>query len=77
MVMTVNDKGLVEPRPVQVGEWTGEEWIISGGLKQGDKVIVDGFFKAPPGTPVKMSELASKDAETSEKGTPAGTGGSR
>lgn len=45
-----------EPRPVQVGEWTGEDWIISGGLKAGDKVIVDGVMKLGPGAPVQVAE---------------------
>ncbi|MBI3593706.1 MAG: efflux RND transporter periplasmic adaptor subunit [Nitrospirae bacterium] len=59
MVMTVNEKGIVEPRPVQVGDWTGEEWVITGGLNPGDKVIVDGLFKAPPGSPVKTTEASA------------------
>jgi membrane fusion protein (multidrug efflux system) len=54
IVMTVNEKGLVEPRPVQVGDWTGEDWVITGGLNAGDRVIVDGVIKARPGSPVKI-----------------------
>jgi membrane fusion protein (multidrug efflux system) len=72
MVMTVNDKGIVEPRPVQVGDWTGEEWVIIGGLNPGDKVIVDGLFKAPPGSPVKTTEMASKSVPAAPgAGSPA------
>ena len=56
IVLTVNDKGIVEPRPVQVGDWTGQDWIITGGLKAGDQVIVDGMVKAAPGKPVKISQ---------------------
>lgn len=56
IVLTVNDKGLVEPRPVQVGDWTGTDWIIAGGLKPGDKVIVDGIVKVRPGGPVKIAQ---------------------
>ncbi len=56
IVLTVNDKGLVEPRPIQVGDWAGAEWIITGGLKAGDKVIVDGIIKARPGAPVKIAQ---------------------
>ena len=39
IVLTVNAQGIVEPRPVQVGDWTGDEWVISGGLKDGDQEI--------------------------------------
>jgi membrane fusion protein (multidrug efflux system) len=54
IVMTVNAQGLVEPRPVQVGDWSEAEWVITGGLKAGDQVIVDGVVKARPGSPVKI-----------------------
>jgi membrane fusion protein (multidrug efflux system) len=56
IVMTVNDKNVVEPRPVQVGEWSGQEWVITGGLNPGDKVIVDGVVKARPGSPVTIAQ---------------------
>jgi len=59
IVMTVNAQGVVEPRPVQVGDWSGEEWVITGGLKPGDKVIVDGVVKARPGSPVKIADASS------------------
>jgi len=56
IVMTVNAQGMVEPRPVEVGEWAGADWIITSGLNPGDRVIVDGVMKARPGTPVKIAE---------------------
>jgi membrane fusion protein (multidrug efflux system) len=56
IVMTVNAQGIVEPRPVQVGDWSGEDWVIIGGLNPGDKVIVDGVVKARPGSPVKIAQ---------------------
>ena len=56
IVLTVNAKGIVEPRPVQVGDWTGGEWVITGGLKAGDQVIVDGVVKARPGSPVTIAQ---------------------
>ena len=56
IVLTVNAQGVVEPRPVQVGDWSGEEWVITGGLKAGDQVIVDGVVKARPGSPVKIAQ---------------------
>jgi len=56
IVMTVNAQSVVEPRPVQVGDWSGEDWVITDGLKPGDRVIVDGVVKARPGSPVKISQ---------------------
>jgi membrane fusion protein, multidrug efflux system len=39
-------------RPVKVGERVGTNWIITEGLKPGEKVIVEGFMKVREGTPV-------------------------
>ena len=55
-VYVVNEKGAAEPRPVQAGEWSGEDWIITSGLKEGDRVIVDGVLKLGPGAPVRIAE---------------------
>jgi len=45
------------PQPVQVGEWSGSDWIITSGLKAGDKVIVDGLAKIFfPGAPVQVGD---------------------
>ncbi|WP_370263662.1 efflux RND transporter periplasmic adaptor subunit [Limnobacter sp.] len=52
IVMTVSPERTVAPRPVQVAQWSGDQWLITNGLKAGDQVITDGFMKAPPGTPV-------------------------
>ena len=56
MVMTVNGQGLAESRPVEVGDWTGDEWVITAGLAPGDTVIVDGVIKARPGSPVTIAQ---------------------
>jgi len=55
-VYVVNDKSAAEPRPVQAGEWSGEEWIITSGVKEGDRVIVDGVMKLGPGAPVRIAQ---------------------
>jgi membrane fusion protein (multidrug efflux system) len=59
IVMTVNAQGVVEPRPVQVGDWSGEDWVITSGLNPGDKVIVDGVVKARPGSPVTIAQASA------------------
>jgi RND family efflux transporter MFP subunit len=47
-------KGLVaRQRPVQVGELLGNDYIIRGGLKPGDRVIVAGTQKVGDGAPIK------------------------
>ena len=34
---------------VQTGEITGDKWIITSGLKAGEKIIMEGHLKARPG----------------------------
>lgn len=41
-VMIVNAQGGMEPREVTVAQQQGTNWIITAGLNDGDKVIVDG-----------------------------------
>jgi Membrane-fusion protein len=55
-VYVVDEKGTAQPRPVEAGRWAGEDWIISAGLKGGEKVIIDGVMKLGPGAPVKIAE---------------------
>lgn len=45
MVMVVNDKSQVEARNVVAAQAIGDKWLISEGLKPGDKVIVSGLQK--------------------------------
>ena len=41
-VTIVNAKGEMEPREVTVTQQQGTNWIITAGLNDGDKVVVDG-----------------------------------
>jgi membrane fusion protein (multidrug efflux system) len=58
LVLVVNDKNIVEPRPVQLGRRVGGDVILTAGVKPGDRVVVDGLFKARPGSVV--SPVAAK-----------------
>ena len=67
-VYVVNAESKAEPRPVQVGEWAGEDWIIQSGLKAGDKVIVDGMARIfMPGSPVQVADPKKESEKKSEK----------
>lgn len=72
VVMTVSPENTVAPRPVQVAQWKGDQWVITEGLVAGDKVITDGFMKAPPGTPVQAVIAGAKEQpEAVAPATPA------
>jgi len=53
LVAVVKEDDTVDLRPVKVGERIGSQWIISEGLKPGERVIVEGVEKARPGEKVK------------------------
>lgn len=45
-VTVVNADGTMAPREVTIAQQQGADWIITGGLKEGDKVVVDGTMIA-------------------------------
>lgn len=74
LVMTVDDQQKVAPRPVKAGEWLGKDWVIQGGLKAGDKVIVDNLIKLRPGMPVNPHPPVAPGAAPAAAGAPAKQG---
>jgi membrane fusion protein (multidrug efflux system) len=46
-VWVIDKDNLAEYRPVEPGDWHGDDWFITSGLKPGEKVIVDGLVFAP------------------------------
>src|SRR5579864_4112074 len=51
-VYTVGPGNKVELRPVTTAERVGESWIVTQGLKPGDRVIVEGQLRVRPGLSV-------------------------
>lgn len=70
LVLVVNANNVVEPRPVQVGQWSGDEWIVTHGLRAGERVMVDGMVKAPPGATVRVTPFAP-EAQPADTGKAA------
>jgi len=56
-------EGRATIQPVQTGEWQGQDWIIQGGLKPGDQVIVNNLIKIRPGAPVAVVPAGEQPAE--------------
>jgi RND family efflux transporter MFP subunit len=48
----VDADGNAEIRPVKVGPRIGADWVITSGLKAGEKVVVEGLQKIKAGAPV-------------------------
>ncbi len=62
MVLVVGAGEKVEIRPIKVIRTVGENWLVSDGLKAGDRVILEGLQKARPGNPVKAVPFDSAPA---------------
>lgn len=53
-VMVVGRNNVAEARPVRLGQLDGANWIVLGGLRGGERVIVNGLQKVQPGQPVRI-----------------------
>lgn len=62
IVMVVGSEDKAEPRQIKVVRTVGDSWLVSEGLKAGDRVILEGLQKARPGTPVKAVPFGSAPA---------------
>ncbi|MEM9104278.1 MAG: efflux RND transporter periplasmic adaptor subunit [Pseudomonadota bacterium] len=51
-VLIVNDQNMVEERFIQIGESEAGQAVITSGLEEGDRVIVDGIMKVRNGMEV-------------------------
>jgi multidrug efflux system membrane fusion protein len=70
-VYLVDDRSRVHLQPVQVGITTDTTADVAGGLKDGDRVVVDGADRLVDGSPVRVR----KPGEDSAAGAGAGRGG--
>jgi len=69
-VLVVNDENKVELRNIEVDRAIGNKVLVSKGLKPGERILVEGSQKAPPGSIVKPMpfEPASTNAVPQTKG---------
>ena len=57
-VWVVGKDGKVNQRPIGVSEIIGDKWMVTSGLKAGEKVVYEGIMKIQPGMKVKTVEAA-------------------
>jgi membrane fusion protein (multidrug efflux system) len=53
MVWVAGPDGKAALRPIQTANWIGNKWVVTGGLKPGDALIVDNLMKMRPGAAVQ------------------------
>ncbi len=67
----VNKQNQAELRPVTVGEWHGEGWLITEGLESGERIVVDGGVRLTPGAAVKATPYVPTKASAPTATAPA------
>jgi membrane fusion protein (multidrug efflux system) len=73
VVFVVSAQGTAEVRPVIVGDWVGQDWVIEKGLNPGEQIITDGFQRLAPGLPVTVTAATQtpEASQPTEKAAPA------
>lgn len=82
-VWVIGKDNTVDMRPVAVGEWVGDDWLITSGLDPSSVVVVDGTLTLTAGAAVKPRPLtatarapvvapAAATATTAANASPAG-----
>jgi membrane fusion protein (multidrug efflux system) len=56
LVAVVDSENKIAMRPVKLGERSGRMWQVIDGVKPGEKVVVQGLMKVPPGSTVRVKE---------------------
>jgi len=60
--LVLGTDGKVQARTLQTTQSVGDQWLVSSGLKAGDKLIVDGLQKVQPGAPAQGVEASASSA---------------
>ncbi len=71
--MVVGANNTVEPREVVAERAIGDRWLVTKGLKNGDKLIIEGLNKIGPGMPVHPNEV-TLGAPQAPAGSGSGSG---
>ena len=69
-VMVVGRGDKVEPRTLKTSRTLGDSWLVTGGVKPGDRVIVEGGMMLRPGMPVKAQPWNPNAKPVAPQGAP-------
>jgi RND family efflux transporter MFP subunit len=73
-VAVVGEDNKVDIRSVKVGEQVGNMWIVTEGIKLGERIVVSGVQKVKMGTVVNPKQAVKEPAPAqAEAGSPKGT----
>lgn len=61
-VWIVGEDGKAKQRAVEVGDWHGDDWFVSDGLRPGERIVVDGAIRVSPNAPLSIREAGATPA---------------
>jgi membrane fusion protein, multidrug efflux system len=67
--LVVGPDNTVELRTIATDRAIGDQWLVTSGLKPGDRVIVEGIQSAKPGAKVVPEEYRPPDEKTAQSAT--------
>ncbi|MBA3143377.1 multidrug efflux RND transporter periplasmic adaptor subunit AcrA [Salmonella enterica] len=67
-VLVVGADNKVETRQIVASQAIGDKWLVTDGLKAGDRVVVSGLQKVRPGAQVKVQEITADSKQQAASG---------
>ncbi|WP_122031223.1 multidrug efflux RND transporter periplasmic adaptor subunit AcrA [Salmonella enterica] len=67
-VLVVGADNKVETRQIVASQAIGDKWLVTDGLKAGDRVVVSGLQKVRPGAQVKVQEIPADNKQQAASG---------
>ncbi len=71
MIVGAGDR--IEVRHLETARAIGDAWLVTAGLKDGDRVVVEGVQKIRPGSVVRAEEYVASTPARNSAGAPAAT----
>jgi len=66
-VFTVNDSNKVSKQPISIIGTSGTNYLVSSGLKSGDRIVFDGIDKLKEGDVIKPEKMKEKPVQTASR----------
>ncbi|EBM7133936.1 multidrug efflux RND transporter periplasmic adaptor subunit AcrA [Salmonella enterica] len=67
-VLVIGADNKVETRQIVASQAIGDKWLVTDGLKAGDRVVVSGLQKVRPGAQVKVQEITADNKQQAASG---------
>lgn len=70
-VWVLDENSKPRQRVIEVGDWHGDDWFVTDGLKAGERVIVDGAIRVSPDATLKVVSAPSAPGAPASSASPA------